>query len=447
MVNTKHKISIRGIAKDAQLRPMGKIKTKLIFDDKSSQHEFYILNENFNLRTDAIIGHNSLQALNVKIDYFNKTLEIQLPTHSERQTINKSDGDISKISSFKINKINENHVATNKFIGGFEKISSIKMMQSVNDKKHVPQSPKIKGKRNSNKHFFDNMPSKHFEGYDVKAMNKIEIDEKFQPGISNSCIQGKIFKANVSTDDETEITDVNERKELLFQRFKKDNLNENEIEEISRICNEFPNVFYLPGDVLKPTDVGIHEIRLKSNIPPIYIKQYRTAEKHRAIINSHIQDLLKRGVIEPSVSPWNFPILLVNKKLDDGINRIEKTASSRMVIDSRALNEQCVKEDAPIFLIDDLLDQIKPKHKYFTKVDVFSAYHMIALHANSKQYVAFNDGFSKYQFTRAPFGLAGSGFSWIRAINEILKDEINRNCVVYIDDILLFSEDFDSHIH
>ena len=85
-------------------------------------------------------------------------------------------------------------------------------------------------------------------------------------------------------------------------------------------------------------------------------------------IKKQIKELLEKGYIGPSSSPWGAPVLLVEKK--DG--------SLRMVVDYRALNEVTIKNKYPLPMINDLFDQLKGE-KVFSKIDLRSGYHQLKI--------------------------------------------------------------------
>jgi hypothetical protein len=114
------------------------------------------------------------------------------------------------------------------------------------------------------------------------------------------------------------------------------------------VVNEFPDVFpeELPG---MPPDRDIKfVIELKPGTTPIYRTPYRMATPELAELKEHINELLEKGFIRPSSSPWGAPMIFVPKK--DG--------TQRLCVDYHALNEVTVKNKYPLRRIDDLFDQL-----------------------------------------------------------------------------------------
>ena len=137
------------------------------------------------------------------------------------------------------------------------------------------------------------------------------------------------------------------------------------LESVS-IVNEFPDVFPkdLPGiPPEREIDFGID---LLPNTNPISIPPYRMAPAELKELKEQLKDLLDKGFIRPSKSPWGAPVLFVRKK--DG--------SLRMCIDYRQLNKVTIKNRYPLPRIDDLFDQLVGA-SYFSKIDLRSGYHQI----------------------------------------------------------------------
>jgi hypothetical protein len=132
--------------------------------------------------------------------------------------------------------------------------------------------------------------------------------------------------------------------------------------------NEFPDIFPedLPG---MPPDRDIKfVIELKPGTTPIYKSPYRMATPELVELKEHIKELLEKGFIRPSSSPWGAPMIFVLKK--DG--------TQRFCVDYRALNEVTIKNKYPLPRIDDLFDQLCGAC-VFSKIDLRSGYHQLKI--------------------------------------------------------------------
>ena len=144
------------------------------------------------------------------------------------------------------------------------------------------------------------------------------------------------------------------------------------------IVREFPDVFpeELPG--LPPHREVDFEIETILGATPISIAPYRMAPMELKELKKHLEELLDKGFIRPSTSPWGAPVLFVKKK--DG--------SLRLCIDYRQLNRIIVKNKYPLPRIDDLLDQLKGAN-VFSKIDLRSGYWQLRVEEQSIPKTAF----------------------------------------------------------
>ena len=151
-------------------------------------------------------------------------------------------------------------------------------------------------------------------------------------------------------------------------------------------------------------------------------------------MEEQVKDLLAQGFIRPSASPYGVPILFVPKK--DG--------RWHMCVDYRALNKKTVKDQFPLPHIDSLLERLG-QAKVFTKLDLASGYHQIAMEETSIQKTAFHTNRSQFEFLVMPFGLCNAPASFQQLMNKVFADNIGTFIAVYLDDILIFSRDIEEH--
>lgn len=153
------------------------------------------------------------------------------------------------------------------------------------------------------------------------------------------------------------------------------------------------------------TNLTEHRIPIKEGTTPIYTRQYRIPETQQIELNKQIKELEQQGIIEPSFSPWNSPLLIVKKKDDQNGNK-----QYRLVVDFRNINEVTADQSFPIPLIEEILDLLGGS-KYFTTLDLHSAYYQILLHKEDRQYTAFQTNRGKFQFTKMAMGLKSSAMT------------------------------------
>ncbi|KAD6453180.1 hypothetical protein E3N88_07885 [Mikania micrantha] len=208
---------------------------------------------------------------------------------------------------------------------------------------------------------------------------------------------------------------------------------EKKIEDIP-IVRDFPDVFpnELPG--LPPVRQVEFRIDLVPGAAPIAKTPYRLAPSEMQELSSQLQELLDRGFIRPSFSPWGAPILFVKKK--DG--------SFRMCIDYRELNKVTIKNRYPLPRIDDLFDQLQGS-RHFSKIDLRSGYHQLRIHEDDIPKTAFRTRYGHYEFLVMPFGLTNAPAVFMDLMNRVCKPYLDKFVIVFIDDILIYSQNEEDH--
>ena len=187
------------------------------------------------------------------------------------------------------------------------------------------------------------------------------------------------------------------------------------------------------------TDFGRTEtVRMTINTgdhPPIKQRPYRTPLSQQKVVDEAVEEMLSKGIIEKSSSPWASPIVLVKKK--DG--------STRFCVDYRKVNKITTPLAVPLPVIDDLL-ALLGKAVFFTTLDLISGYWQVLMNESDKQKTAFCTSHrGLFQFKVMPFGLMNSPGVFTQLITQVLSGYENFS-TSYIDDILCFSESLDDHL-
>jgi hypothetical protein len=206
-----------------------------------------------------------------------------------------------------------------------------------------------------------------------------------------------------------------------------------QLENIPVVC-EYPDVFPddLPG---MPQDRDVEfVIELQPGTAPISKRPYRMPPKELAELKNQLQELLDKGYIRPSSSPWGSPALFVKKK--DG--------SLRMCVDYHPLNEVTIKNKYPLPRIDVLFDQLAGA-RVFSKIDIRSGYHQIKIRASDVPKTAFSTRYGLYEFLVMSFGLTNAPAYFMYLMNSVFMNELDKFVVVFIDDILIYSKNEAEH--
>jgi hypothetical protein len=209
---------------------------------------------------------------------------------------------------------------------------------------------------------------------------------------------------------------------------------ESPVERIPVVC-EYPDVF---PDKLSgmPPDRDIEfAIELQPGTAPISKRPYRMPPVELAELKKQLQELLDKGFIRPSTSPWGCPALFVKKKDE----------SLRLCVDYRLLNAVTIKNKYPLPRIDVLFDQLVGA-KVFSKIDIRSGYHQIKIRTSDIPKTAFSTRYGLYEYLVMSFGLTNAPAYFMYLMYSVFMPELDKFVVVFIDDILVYSKNEDDHI-
>jgi len=200
------------------------------------------------------------------------------------------------------------------------------------------------------------------------------------------------------------------------------------------VVSEFVDVFpdEIPG---LPSKRKVEfSIDLVPGAGPISTTPYRMSPAELSELKKQIEELLEKQFIQPSVSPWGAPVLLVKKKDE----------SSRLCVDYRKLNKLTIKNKYPLPRIDDLMDQLSGA-TVFSKIDLRSGYHQILVKAKDVQKIAFRSRYGHYEYVVMPFGVTNAPAIFMDYMNRIIHHFLDKFVVVFIDDIFIYSRTKEEH--
>lgn len=168
---------------------------------------------------------------------------------------------------------------------------------------------------------------------------------------------------------------------------------------------------------------------------PVTYKPYRMNPAGKEKVREIVNELLEANIIRESSSPFSSPVILVQKK----------NGEQRLCIDYRKLNEKVKQDRFPLPRIDDQLDRLQG-HKYFTTLDLTSGYYQVPVEEGSKYKTSFVTPDGQYEFNRMPFGITTAPSVFQRMMNKILGPLRGTEAMVYLDDILIPSKDYDQGV-
>ncbi|KAF7116923.1 hypothetical protein CNMCM5793_005553 [Aspergillus hiratsukae] len=213
-------------------------------------------------------------------------------------------------------------------------------------------------------------------------------------------------------------------------------------EDTSAAASEIPHQYRLWERVFSeeeaaslPDEKVAHEIPLVAGKTPPYGRLYSLSQYELQVLREYIDKFMKRGWIRPSTSPAGAPVLFTRKA--DG--------SLRLCVDYRGLNDITVKNRYPLPRIDELMDRLVGA-RYFTKLDLRDAYHRIRIKRGDEWKTAFRTRYGHFEYLVMPFGLTNAPATFQAYINEAMKGILDDFCIVYLDDILIYSQTEEEHV-
>lgn len=242
-IDTHKKINITGVAQNAKLQSLGMVKSLLYCPENSIPHDFHVLNKNFSIKSDGILGNDFLIKARAQINIANGTISISNPI--EPFIVNKTENDCS-----------EYFLAIDDYCKHERKI-----VNTIS-----------KNKKSKNPDFYTNLPEDFFfrENYNEFKPNQIIINEPSTFQNANYVSPDYSF-----TNKKNPITDIRKRTEILMSQSNLNNLTENQIKMIHEIFSEFSDAFYIDGDLLKTTNIYEHSFKLKPDKDVVFVRQYR----------------------------------------------------------------------------------------------------------------------------------------------------------------------------
>lgn len=253
--------------------------------------------------------------------------------------------------------------------------------------------------------------------------------------VNSNMLVGELFQCSIEDMDSESLytTDC----DLLIEQYEADlnPLDEQQKSEFKEALKERLNVFSSATRKLGRTTKVHHEINLHDETPfkdktrPIPPSMYPE-------VKQHLKEMLSLKVIRPSKSPWASNVVLVRKP----------DSTLRFCIDYRKLNSQTIKDSYYLPRIDETLDALRGA-KWFSSLDLTSSYWQIEVKEEHKERTAFTVGpLGLYECNVMPFGLCNAPASFQRLMQEVMGDLHFHGVMIYLDDLIVYSEDIDSHI-
>lgn len=401
--------SITGIGAGT-VHSIGCTYSNIIINEKNIPQKFHIVDSNFPIPTEGILGRDFMAANKCCIDYDSWLLNIKIDNELVSIPITNNIGGNLVIPPRCqiIKQINLCNVTEDSVVFADEVYPGVLYANSIINK----DNPYMKIINTTNENVF--IP--------------INFTPKLEP-LRNYDVY------NINTNQST----VSERNQKLFRHLNLEKVNPECTTELVKLCSKYNDIFALDEDNLTENNFYKQKIILNDK-SPVYIRNYRTPHSQKAEVDKQVQTMLSGNIIRNSHSPYNSPILLVPKKGTDGEKKW------RLVVDFRQLNKKIVPDKFPLPRIDEILDQLG-RAKYFSTLDLMSGFHQIPIEEQDKKYTAFSTDTGHFEFNRLPFGLSISPNSFQRMMTIALSGIPPECAFLYIDDIIVIGCSIKHHLY
>ena len=226
---------------------------------------------------------------------------------------------------------------------------------------------------------------------------------------------------------------ISNRNEIVMNKLKT-NFPKQFKDPLSKLCNSYCDIFALENEQISANNFYKQKLRLNDK-SPTYIKNYRIPHSQKDEIEEQVKKLVDDGIVEPSMSNYNSPLLLVPKK---SLPNSEKKRW-RLVIDYRQVNKKLIADKFPLPRIDDILDQMG-RAKYFSCLDLMSGFHQIEMEEKSRDITSFSTSTGSYRFTRfihSFHGLKIAPNSFQRMMTLAFSGLKPSQAFLYMDDLVV----------
>ncbi|XP_068208700.1 uncharacterized protein [Palaemon carinicauda] len=207
-------------------------------------------------------------------------------------------------------------------------------------------------------------------------------------------------------------------------------LNAQEATDIKDLFIEHPTIFKDTPGLVRSLQ---HDVVLKPNAQPIRQTPYRLNPRKAEAVRKEVSYMLENDLITPSSSPWSSPVVLVKKE----------NGQDRLCFDYRKVNDLTVADNFPLPRIEDCIDKIG-NAKYISKLDLFKGYWQVPLTENAREISAFITPEGLFECKVMPFGMRNAASTFQRMMWMITNGL--KGCVVYLDDIIIFSDNWKDHV-
>jgi hypothetical protein len=226
----------------------------------------------------------------------------------------------------------------------------------------------------------------------------------------------------------------NQKKAKIFEKIKVGKMSPEILREFEELIEEYSFLFLESGDFIPACSVAKFSVDTFVD-HPVNSMPYRCPFALREEMQKILKNYLEQEIIEPCLSPWASPALLVKKK----------DASWRLVIDYRKLNAVTYQFHHPLPSLQDSLSYLQPSQIY-SSVDLYKGYHQVCVESDSKDKTSFVTEFGSYRFTRMPMGLKNSPTFFMKIMDKVLEGVPKNEIICYMDDLCVHAANELDHL-
>lgn len=380
---------------------LGKTNLLLKFGRKTVLTEFQVI-ENGIENYDGIIGQNII--LNSTIDLKNNILLFNDPDKDSKE--NRCT--IQEIFQNSCSAVENEKTSNTEITGEEEKIDpKLKCNEKTVEKECENDKKRLEDLLNFIENVQATNPAKMFMIEKDPILREINGKQKFHESQRTNEVMNAIETDHLSSGQKTKLTNL---------------------------VHKYQKIFRFEHEALPACTALTMRLNMKHD-SPIFTKQYKLTKEQEDFAEKELESWEKLGILEPSVSPFNSPIIVVEKKtLKDNKKRF------RICVDLRKINnalQDCFVSTIPVHEIIKTI----PKSRYHTTIDLSASYMQVPIDPKDSHILAITIRNKRYQFTRAPFGLKTSGHLFCLALKTAIEQSetlSNSNCLFYyVDDLLL----------
>lgn len=405
LYDTSDTIKIKGITNDT-ISSLGTVYIDLFTNDCVIKHKFHLVDDNFAIPTNGIIGKDFIKINRCCIDYDSmmflvrlSEFDISIPIYSELAYGNSVLPARSEV--FRLF-----HITGTQF-------PRVIQAQEISSKILIPTTIAY-----TNKTW-------------IRVLNT--NDENVEISTENLESQ-PITNFDIYLPDRDAKTQRSESLHNLLQT----KIPQHASPDLMNLCLSYSDIFAMPGDSASVNNFYEQKLHFTDD-SPVYVKNYRLPQSQKEEINKQVEQLLVNDLIELSQSSYNSPLLLVPKKSTDG------TKKWRMCVDYRLLNKKLVPDKFPLPRIDEILDGLG-NAKYFSVMDLQSGFHQIQLDQQSRKATAFSTDRGYFQWKVLPFGLSIAPSSFSRMMTLAFSGLTPEQAFIYMDDVIVLGSSEKRHL-